>query len=83
MGIFSWLVLGLVAGVLAKLLMPGKDPGGFFVTILIGIFGSYLGVWLGGKLGLGGMQSLNLEGIITATAGAFVLLFIYRLLKKK
>lgn len=83
MGIFSWLVLGLVAGLLAKMLMPGKDPGGVIVTIIIGIAGSYLGVWLGSKLGIGGMQSLNLEGVITATAGAFILLFIYRLLKKK
>lgn len=82
MGIFSWILLGLIAGALAKFLMPGKDPGGFIVTILIGIVGAMLGGFLGSFIGLGKIESFDLGGIIIATGGAFVLLVIYRLVKK-
>lgn len=82
MGILSWILLGLVAGALAKFLMPGKDPGGFFVTILIGIVGAILGGFLGSFIGLGKIESFDLGGIFIATAGAFLLLLIYRLVKK-
>lgn len=83
MGIFSWIILGLIAGALAKFIMPGKDPGGIFVTILIGIAGGVVGGFLGTFIGLGKIQSFDLGGIIIATAGAILLLVIYRLVRKK
>lgn len=82
MGWISWIIIGLVAGALAKLIMPGRDPGGFIVTILIGIGGGLIGGFLGGKLGLGEVSGFNIATIATATAGAVVLLFLYRLAKK-
>ena len=57
MGILSWIVFGLIAGVIAKWIMPGKDPGGFIVTTLIGIAGAVVGGWLGSITGLGGSVS--------------------------
>ena len=83
MGILSWIVLGLVAGALAKWLMPGKDGGGWFVTMLLGIAGAFVGGFLGSALGVGGgATGVNLGSILTATVGAFVLLFLYRLVRK-
>jgi len=83
MGIISWILLGLVAGALAKFIMPGKDPGGFIVTILIGIVGAILGGFLGSFIGLGKIESFDLGGIFIATAGAIILLILYRVVKKK
>ncbi len=83
MGILSWILLGLVAGALAKFLMPGKDPGGIIVTILIGIAGAFVGGFLGSLAGIGSVTAFDLAGILVATAGAIILLIIYRLLKKK
>lgn len=83
MGILSWILLGLVAGALAKFIMPGKDPGGFIVTILIGIVGAVVGGFLGKFIGLGSVESFDLGGILIATAGSIVLLIIYRLVAKK
>ena len=83
MGILSWIFLGLVAGALAKFIMPGKDPGGIFITIIIGIAGGVVGGFLGTFIGLGKIQSFDLGGIFIATAGAMVLLVVYRLLKKQ
>ena len=83
MGIFSWIFLGLIAGALAKFIMPGKDPGGIFVTILIGILGGVVGGFLGTFVGLGKIESFDLGGIFIATFGAIVLLVIYRIIRKK
>jgi uncharacterized membrane protein YeaQ/YmgE (transglycosylase-associated protein family) len=83
MGILSWILLGLIAGALAKLIMPGKDPGGFFVTILIGIVGALLGGFLGRFVGLGKIESFDLGGIFIATIGSILLLIIYRLAVRK
>ena len=83
MGILSWIFLGLVAGALAKFIMPGKDPGGFIVTTLIGIAGAVLGGFLGSFIGLGKVESFDLGGIFISTVGAIVLLIIYRVVKKK
>jgi uncharacterized membrane protein YeaQ/YmgE (transglycosylase-associated protein family) len=82
MGILSWILLGLVAGALAKFIMPGKDPGGFIVTILIGIAGAVLGGFLGSFIGLGKIESFDLGGIFIATVGAFLLLLAYKLILK-
>jgi len=83
MGILSWILLGLVAGALAKFIMPGKDPGGIIVTILIGIAGAVVGGYLSTFIGLGKIESFDLGGILIATAGAFLLLLIYKLAMKK
>ncbi len=81
MGIFSWIVFGLIAGVIAKLLMPGRDPGGWIVTILLGIAGALVGGFIGGALwGSAGVTGFNLGSFGLAVAGAIVLLVIYRLL---
>jgi uncharacterized membrane protein YeaQ/YmgE (transglycosylase-associated protein family) len=82
MGIFSWIFLGLVAGALAKFIMPGKDPGGFIVTILIGIAGAITGGFLGSFIGLGKVESFDLGGIFISTVGAIVLLIAYRIFRK-
>ncbi len=82
MGILSWIVLGLIAGLLAKVLMPGKDPGGFIITILLGIAGAFLGGWVGTALGIASFNGFTLQGILVATAGAILLLVLYRAVKK-
>ncbi|KGD61122.1 hypothetical protein T9A_01982 [Alcanivorax jadensis T9] len=82
MGILSWIVFGLIAGIIAKWIMPGKDPGGFIITILLGIAGAFVGGWLGSLVGLGSMGSFSLGSFVTAIAGALVLLALYRMLNK-
>jgi uncharacterized membrane protein YeaQ/YmgE (transglycosylase-associated protein family) len=77
MGIIGWILFGLVAGVIAKLIMPGKDPGGFIVTILLGIGGALLGGFIGRALGFYGEGEG--AGMLMAIAGAFLLLAIYRM----
>ena len=81
MSIIWTIIIGLIAGALAKLIMPGKDPGGIFVTILIGIAGSFLFTFLGKFLGL--YDEGEAAGFIGATVGAIILLAIYRMFKKK
>ena len=82
MGFLSWIFLGLIAGALAKFIVPGKDPGGFLITIVIGIVGGILGGFLGSLIGLGRIESFDLGGIVIATIGAIILLIVYRLVKK-
>ena len=79
MGIIAWIVLGLIAGAIAKKLMPGRDPGGFFITIIIGIVGAVIGGFIGSSLGVGDVTGLNLWSIVLAVVGAMVLLLIYRM----
>jgi uncharacterized membrane protein YeaQ/YmgE (transglycosylase-associated protein family) len=80
-GFVSWLILGLVVGVLAKWIMPGKDPGGVFVTIAIGVVGALIGGFLGTRLGLGDVTGFDLRSLAIATGGALLLLFGWRRLK--
>ncbi len=82
MGILSWIVMGLIVGIVAKLLMPGKDPGGFFITILIGIAGGFLGGWIGSFFGIGKVTGFNLVSFLLALGGAIVLLILYRIIKR-
>lgn len=82
MNIITWIIFGLIAGVIAKLLMPGKDPGGFIVTGLLGIAGAFVGGWIGSLIGAGGVTGFNVASMVTAVLGAIVLLIVYRLLKK-
>ena len=82
MGILTWILVGLVAGVVAKLLMPGKDPGGFIITTLLGIAGAFVGGWVGSMIGLGSVDGFNIGTLATAIVGALILLFLYRLIRK-
>ena len=81
MGIIATLIIGLLAGGLAKLLMPGKDPGGCIITILLGIAGSFLAGYLGQMLGF--YKVGDTAGFIGSVVGAMLLLFIYRLVRGK
>lgn len=81
MGILSWIVLGLIVGVLAKWIMPGDDPGGVFVTILIGIAGAFVGGFLATQIGLGTVSGFNLGSLAIAIGGSLLLLFAYRKLR--
>jgi uncharacterized membrane protein YeaQ/YmgE (transglycosylase-associated protein family) len=83
MGIIAWIVLGLIAGAIAKFLMPGRDPGGIFVTIIIGIVGAVIGGFIGSALGVGDVTGLNLWSIVLAVVGAMVLLLIYRMVASR
>ena len=83
MGFITWIILGLIVGILAKWIMPGKDPGGFFVTVGLGIAGAFVGGFIGAKLGIGAVTGFNIGSILIATGGAILLLAIYRALKKK
>lgn len=83
MGILSWIIFGLIAGAIAKWIMPGEDPGGCLVTILLGIAGAVLGGWIGTQLGLGeGIREFNFQNFLLAIAGSVILLLIYRAVKK-
>jgi uncharacterized membrane protein YeaQ/YmgE (transglycosylase-associated protein family) len=77
MGILGWILFGLVVGAVAKLVMPGRDPGGIIVTILLGIAGALVGGYLGRALGLYGPDEA--AGFIAATLGAIILLVLYRM----
>lgn len=81
MGILSWIVLGLIAGIVAKTIMPGRDGGGFIITTLLGIAGAFVGGWVGAFFGLGTVGTFSLGSMATAIAGALLLLFIYRQIK--
>jgi uncharacterized membrane protein YeaQ/YmgE (transglycosylase-associated protein family) len=82
MGIITWVIFGLLAGLVAKLIMPGKDPGGVIITILIGIAGALIGGFIATSLGYGGVNGFNLGSFIVAVLGSIILLFTYRLLRR-
>jgi uncharacterized membrane protein YeaQ/YmgE (transglycosylase-associated protein family) len=75
-GFLGWIIFGLIVGALAKLLMPGKDPGGIIITMLLGIAGALLGGWIGRALGLYGPDQP--AGFLMALVGAILLLALYR-----
>jgi uncharacterized membrane protein YeaQ/YmgE (transglycosylase-associated protein family) len=77
MGILGWIVFGLVVGAIAKLLMPGKDPGGIIVTMVLGIVGALLGGFIGRALGM--YNSNESAGFIMALVGAVFVLLVYRM----
>jgi len=76
-GIIGWIVIGGIAGFIAKLLMPGRDPGGCIITILLGIAGALVACWIGHKIGW--YNTGEGAGFVAAIVGAVILLFIYRL----
>ena len=80
-GIIGWIVIGLIAGAIAKLLMPGKDPGGCLITILLGIAGALLAGFIGKSIGW--YDEGEAAGFIAAIVGAFIILLIYRLVMRR
>jgi len=83
MGIISWILLGLLAGGIAKLLMPGRDPGGCLITILLGIVGAAVGGWIGTALGFGTVTAFDARSLGIAILGSLVLLLIYRFARER
>ena len=81
MGILGWIVFGLIVGAIAKVLMPGRDPGGIIVTMLLGIVGAVLGGYAGRLMGLYGAN--DTAGIFMSILGAVVVLFLYRLVARQ
>jgi uncharacterized membrane protein YeaQ/YmgE (transglycosylase-associated protein family) len=78
MGILSWLIFGLIAGAIAKLLTPGRDVGGCIVTTILGIVGALLGGWIATLFGFGGVMSFDLRSLGVAVLGAVLLLVLLR-----
>ncbi len=83
MGILSWIVLGLVVGILAKWIMPGPDPGGLIITLLLGIAGAFVGGYVGSFVGLGSVSGFNLGSVAIATGGAVLLLWVHRQIRSR
>lgn len=82
MGFIVWIILGLIAGALAKFIMPGRDPGGIIVTILIGIAGALIGGYISTRMGYGAVDGIDLRSILIAVGGAIILLFLFRLIRR-
>ena len=81
MGILGWILFGLVVGIVAKFLMPGRDPGGIIITIILGIVGALVGGFLGQALNL--YQPGEPAGFVGATLGAILVLWIYRMATRR
>ena len=82
MGVLSWIVFGLIAGAVAKMLMPGKDPGGWLVTMFLGVAGALVGGWIGKLIGFESNAHWGIGYFITAVSGSILLLMIYRFIQK-
>ncbi len=83
MGILSWILVGLIAGLLAKWFMPGSGPGGLIVAIILGMAGASIGGFIFRILGGAGATGFNVWSILVATVGAIVLLFVYNLIVRR
>ncbi len=83
MGIITWVVMGLIVGVVAKFVMPGTGPGGIISTIIIGIVGAMLGGFIGTAFGMGAVRGFDLMSFLLALAGAIVALFLFRAIRKR
>lgn len=81
MGILSWVLLGLVVGIVAKWVMPGPDPGGIVMTVILGVAGAFVGGFLASSVGLGSVTGFNLPSLAIATGGAVLLLWGHRKLR--
>ncbi len=82
MGLVSWIVMGLIAGVVAKMLLPGRDPGGCIITVVIGVIGAVIGGFVATWLGFGGISGFDLRSLVIAILGAILFLVVLRLLRK-
>ena len=83
MGLISWMVVGLIAGLLAKWIMPGSGPGGLVLTTILGMAGASIGGFLVGLLGGTGATGFNVWSVVVSTFGAIVLLFLYGLISRR
>jgi uncharacterized membrane protein YeaQ/YmgE (transglycosylase-associated protein family) len=83
MGILAWIVLGLLAGLLARMVMPGRDPAGLIVTVFLGIVGALVGGFIASQLGYGGISGFDLRSLAIAFGGAVLILFFFRMLKQR
>jgi uncharacterized membrane protein YeaQ/YmgE (transglycosylase-associated protein family) len=83
MGILLWAVFGLIAGAIAKFLMPGKAPGGIILTIILGIVGAIVGGFIGTQLGFGDISGFDVRSMLLAVGGGVLVLFIYGLLTRR
>lgn len=83
MGILSWIVLGLVVGIVAKWIMPGPDGGGLVMTTLLGVAGAFVGGWIGTQLGFGSVTGFDFRSLAIAVVGALLLLFLNRKLRSR
>lgn len=81
MGVLGWIVFGLVVGLVAKFLMPGRDPGGFVITVILGIVGAVLGGFIGRSLGW--YRTEDPVGFLMALVGALILLAVYRAMSRR
>jgi len=82
MGILLWVVFGLIAGAIAKFLMPGKQPGGILLTIVLGIVGAVVGGYIGTLLGFGDISGFDLRSMALAVGGGVLILFLFGLMSK-
>lgn len=83
MGIIAWIIFGLIAGAIAKLIIPGRDGGGFILTCILGVVGAVVGGWLATMFGVGGsISGFNLHSFLVAVVGAVVVLGVFRLLRR-
>ena len=83
MGILSWIILGLLVGALAKWIMPGDDPGGIIVTILLGIAGAFVGGFVATRLGMGTVDGFNFGSLVIAIGGSLLILWVYRVMRAR
>lgn len=83
MAILSWVLMGLIVGLLARFIMPGKERGGIIITILLGIGGALLGGYLGSELGVGTVSGFDIRSILIATGGAILILLLFKLIRKR
>ena len=83
MGILAWIVFGLLAGIIAKFIMPGPDAGGFILTIVLGIVGAVVGGFIGTQLGYGTVTGFDVRSMAIAVGGALVLLVGFRLIASR
>lgn len=81
MGLLSWILFGLIAGALAKFIMPGNDPGGCILTIIIGVVGALLGGFVATWMGFGGISGFDLRSLLIAILGSIILLAIWRAIR--
>ena len=84
MGIFAWIILGLIAGAIAKLIMPGRQGGGFIMTTMLGVVGAIIGGFVGSRLlGYGPVSGVDLRSMAIAVMGALLVLFVYAMMTNR
>ncbi len=83
MGILTWIIFGLIAGAIAKFIMPGNQGMGWLMTIILGIVGAFVGGWIGSMLGWGTVDEFDIKSMLLAVVGALVVLWIYGMVTRR